>query len=130
MAAAGNQGLVGNSAITRHPAVIPVAACDLQGRPLSESNLGRSIGRRGLMAPGVGITSLGTDGGPQTSGGTSAAAPFVTGTIALLWSEFPRADTAQIRLAVLQIWSARRRTIVPPVLDVWAAYQTLSSTAT
>ena len=40
--------------------LIPVAACDLQGRPLNESNLGSSIGRRGLMAPGVAITSLGT----------------------------------------------------------------------
>jgi subtilisin family serine protease len=128
VAAAGNQGLVGNSVITGHPAVVPVAACDLRGRILSESNLGRSIGRRGLMAPGVGVTSLGTDGGPQTSGGTSVAAPFVTGTITLLWSEFPRADTAHIRLAVLQAWSARRRTIAPPLLDAWEAYQTLSST--
>jgi subtilisin family serine protease len=130
VAAAGNQGLVGNSVITRHPAVIPVAACDLQGRPLSESNLGRSVGRRGLMAPGIGVTSLGTNGRPQISGGTSAAAPFVTGTIALLWSEFPHAATNRIRQAILQVWSARQRTIVPPVLDAWAAYQTLSSTAT
>jgi subtilisin family serine protease len=129
VAAAGNQGLVGSSVIIRHPAVIPVAACNLQGRPLSESNLGRAIGRRGLMAPGMGITSLGTNGRPQISGGTSAAAPFVTGTIALLWSEFPRADTTLIRLAVLQAWSARRRTIVPPLLDAWAAYQTLITTA-
>ena len=48
VAAAGNQGTVGSSAITRHSWVIPVVACGLQGRPLSESNLGRSIGRRGL----------------------------------------------------------------------------------
>jgi subtilisin family serine protease len=130
VAAAGNQGLVGNSVITRHPAVVPVAACDLRGQPLSESNLGRSIGRRGLMAPGLGVTSLGTDGRPQVSGGTSVAAPFVTGTIGLLWSEFPRADTARIRLAVLQAWSARRRTVAPPMLDAWAAHQTLSSTRT
>jgi subtilisin family serine protease len=130
VAAAGNQGLVGDSVITRHPAVIPVTGSDLRGQPLSESNLGRSIGRRGLMAPGVGVTSLGTDGGAQVSGGTSVAAPFVTGTIALLWSEFPRADTAHIRLAVLQAWSARRRTIAPPLLDAWAAYQTLNSTGT
>ena len=127
VAAAGNQGTVGSSAITRHPAVIPVAACDLQGRPLSQSNLGSSIGRRGLMAPGEGVTSLGTDGKPNTFAGTSAAAPFVTGTIALLWSEFPRARASQIRLAVAQTGSARRRAIVPPLLDAWAAYQTLNS---
>jgi hypothetical protein len=128
VAAAGNQGAIGSSIIIRHPAVVPVTACDLQGQLLSASNLGRSIGTRGLMAPGIGVTSLGTDGGPQISGGTSVAAPFVTGTIALLWSEFPRMDTVHIRLAILQAWSVWRRTITPPLLDAWAAYQTLSST--
>ncbi len=89
VAAAGNQGTVGSSAITRHPWVIAVIGCDPEGRPTRESNLGSSIGRRGLAAPGQNITSLGTNGKLQISGGTSAAAPFVTGAIALLWSEFP-----------------------------------------
>src|SRR5207248_8661846 len=73
VAAAGNQGTVGSSAITRHPWVIPVVACDLQGRPISGSNLGSSIGRRGLTAPAENIVSLGTDGKPQIAGGKSAA---------------------------------------------------------
>ena len=47
VAAAGNQADLGSSAITRHPWVIAVAACDLRGRPVNESNLGGSIGRRG-----------------------------------------------------------------------------------
>src|SRR5712692_6450158 len=51
VAAAGNQGTIGSSAITSHPWVIPVAAYNLQGRPLNQSNLGSSIGRRGLGAP-------------------------------------------------------------------------------
>jgi subtilisin family serine protease len=127
VAAAGNQGILGSSAITRHPSVIPVAACDLQGRPLTESNLGGSIGRRGLMAPGVGITSLGTNGKPRTFGGTSVAAPFVTGAIALVWSEFPRASAAKIRLAFTQMRSGRRRAIAPPLLDGWAVLQTMDS---
>ena len=125
VAAAGNQGTLGGSIITRHPAVIPVAACDLQARPLNESNLGSSIARRGLMAPGVGITSLGTNGKLQTFGGTSAAAPFVTGAIALLWSEFPGADADQIKLAVVRAASGPRRVVAPPLLDAWAAYQTI-----
>jgi len=127
VAAAGNQGTLGSSAIIRHPSVIPVAACDFEGKPLRESNLGSSIGKRGLMAPGEGITSLGTNGKPKTFGGTSAAAPFVTGTIALLWSEFPRAQASQIKLAVTRIGLAPRRAIAPPLLDAWAAYQILSS---
>src|SRR5262249_9461985 len=57
VAAAGNQGTLGSSAITRHRWVIPVVACDLKGRPMNDSNLGSSIGRRGLRAPGDGITS-------------------------------------------------------------------------
>ena len=126
VAAAGNQGTLGSSAITRHPWVIPVVACDLQGRPISYSNLGSSIGRRGLMAPGDGITSLGADGKPRTFGGTSAAAPFVTGAIALLYSAFPAASAAQMKLAVTQGF-APRRTVVPPLLDAWAAYQTLAT---
>jgi hypothetical protein len=62
VAAAGNQGMVGSSAFTSHVWVISVAACDIQRRPLSESNLTRSIGRRGLSAPGENIISLGTNG--------------------------------------------------------------------
>lgn len=127
VAAAGNQGILGSSAVTRHSSVIPVAACDLNGRPLSGSNLGSSIGQRGLMAPGLGIISLGTDGKPQTFSGTSAAAPFVSGAVALLWSEFPEASSAAIRLAVTQTGVARRPAITPPLLDAWAAYQILSS---
>lgn len=126
VAAAGNQRMVGSSAITGHPWVIAVIGCDLNGRPTPESNLGNSIGRWGLAAPGENITSLGTNGKPQTSGGTSAAAPFVTGAIALLWSEFPGAGAAQIKQAVTQDGRRSRRAIVPPVLDAWAAYEAMS----
>jgi subtilisin family serine protease len=126
VAAAGNQGTVGSSAITRHPWVIPVAACNIRGKPLSDSNLGGSIGRRGLSAPGEGITSLGADGNAQTFSGTSAAAPFVTGAIALLWSEFPNVTASQIKLATTQASRARRPTITPPLLDAWAAYQAMN----
>lgn len=130
VAAAGNQGIVGSSTITSHSWVIPVAACNVQGRPLNESNLGGSIGRRGLSAPGENVTSLGTNGKPKTFSGTSAAAPFVTGAIALLWSEFPGASAAQVKLAVTQAGTRMRATITPPVLNAWAAYRTMASSHT
>src|SRR6185295_1495824 len=79
VAAAGNQGTLGSTAITRHSWVIPVVACDLRGRPMNDSNLGSSVGRRGLSAPGDSITSLGSEGQSFTLGGTSVAVPFVTG---------------------------------------------------
>jgi subtilisin family serine protease len=125
--AAGNQGTVGSSVITRHPWVVPVAGCDLQGTPIPESNLGSSIGRNGLMAPGKDIASLGTSDKLQTLGGTSAAAPFVTGAIALLWSEFPKASAAQIKWAATRAAQRTRKTVAPPLLNAWAAYEVMSA---
>jgi subtilisin family serine protease len=126
--AAGNQGTLASSAITRHPWVIPVAGCDLRGRPVGQTNLGSSVGRRGLIAPGEGVVSLGAEGEPRTSGGTSVAAPFVTGTIALLWSVFHEASTAEVKNAVTMSAYGRRTTVVPPLLDAWASYQTMAAT--
>jgi len=122
VAAAGNQGAIGSSAITRHPWIVPVVACDLRGRPTGESNLGGSIARRGLRAPGDRITSLGTDGEPHTFGGTSVAAPFVTGALALLCSAFPAARGADLRMALLRSDRMERTTVVPPLLQAWTAY--------
>ena len=123
--AAGNQGTLGSSAITRHPWVIPVVAYDSHRRPLGYSNLGKSIGTRGLGAPGDNITSLGLDNQPRSFSGTSVAVPFVTGTIALLWSDFPLASAAQIKLAITQPQGHRRPTVVPPLLNAWMAYEAL-----
>jgi subtilisin family serine protease len=127
VAAAGNQGRVGSSLITRHPWVIPVAACDLQGRLLRFSNLGSSVGRRGLSAPAEKITSLGSNGQMLTSGGTSAAAPFVTGAIALLWSLFPGAAATQVKTALTHPQGPRQPGVIPPLLDAWASYQFLAA---
>ncbi|MBN3816750.1 S8 family serine peptidase [Paraburkholderia sp. Se-20369] len=124
--AAGNQGTLGSTAITRHAWVIPVASFDLRGRPMDHSNLGNSVGR-GVGAPGDRITSLSIGGKPLTFGGTSVATPFVTGAIALLWSEFPNASAAQIKLAITRTYAARR-SVVPPLLNVWGAYQSLLTT--
>ena len=127
VAAAGNQGTVGSSSITRHPWVIPVVACDPGGRAIGYSNLGNSIGRRGLTAPGLAITSLGVDGNPREFGGTSAAAPFVTGTLALLYSIFPNASPSEIKSAALSGGRVRRSSIVPALLDASAAYHILQN---
>lgn len=123
--AAGNQGTIGSSAITSHPWVIPVVSTDLYGRPTAQSNLGSSIGRQGLSAPGDNITSLGPKGKLALFSGTSAAAAFVTGAIALLWSEFPSASSSQIRHAISGYPRQRRNTVVPPLLNARAAFQDL-----
>lgn len=127
VAAAGNQGTLGSSAITRHPWVIPVVACDLRGRPMNESNLGSSIGRGGLRAPGDSITSLGSEGQSLTLGGTSVAVPFVTGAIALLWSEFLAATAAEVKLAITHSYGRRQASVTPPLLDASAAFEVLKA---
>jgi len=116
VAAAGNQRTVGSTVITRHAAVIPVVACNNRGEPLEYSNVGHSIGRRGLSAPGANITSLGPEGKLLVFSGTSVATPFVTGALALLLSLFPAASAAQVRLAIA-LAHPIRRSVYPPLMN-------------
>lgn len=107
VAAAGNQGSLGSSAITRHPWVIPVVGYGTDGRLMPQSNLGSSSGKRGVGAPGEGITSIAPDGGSVTLSGTSVAAAVVTASVALLWSLFPHASALEVKSAVVS--SPRQR---------------------
>jgi subtilisin family serine protease len=126
VAAGGNERMLCSSAITRHPWVIPVVACDRSGHVLAQSNLSSATGRNGVMAVGQEIHSLAASGGYATFSGSSAAVPFVTGSIALLWSVFPMATASQLRVAITGGVN-RRRSIVPPLLDAWSAYRLLKS---
>jgi subtilisin family serine protease len=80
-----------------------------------------------LSAPGDAVTSLGADGESLTLGGTSVAAPFVAGTVALLWSLFPDATATAMKVALTLVYPYRRATIVPPLLDAWTAYQVMTT---
>lgn len=126
IAAAGNQGKVGSTAITRHPWVIPVIACNNHGQFLQFSNLGNSIGRRGLTAPGENIESLGTlNNNTIRFSGTSVAAPFVTGIIALLWSEFPELSASEIKRAINILNTGK--SLIPPIVNAMSSYKYLYS---
>ena len=126
--AAGNQGVITSSTLTRHPWVIPVVAYSRSGRPMEGATLGGLIGRRGLGAPGEDVTSLAPGGGRLQLGGSSAAAPFVSGAAALIWSQFPGVSGAQVRLVLETSAGKRRRSVVPPPLDAWSAYRTIGKT--
>jgi subtilisin family serine protease len=125
VAAAGNEGSVASSAITSHPWVVPVVAYDRRGALQPYSNLARSIGQRGVGGPGDRIPGLGADGEHVAEGGTSAAAAFVTGALALLWSLFPRASGSTLRSAL----GPSKPALVPRLLDTRAAWRRLASSA-
>jgi subtilisin family serine protease len=93
---------------------------------LGQSSLGRSIGIGGLGGPGEGVVSLGIDGQSVIFEGTSVATPFVTGAAALLWSLFPSASGAEIKAALLNAGIGSRRSVTPPLLNAWRAYETLT----
>ena len=42
-----------------------------------------------------------------------------------LWSEFPTATATEVKFAATQAYAPRRTTVVPPLLDAWAAYQVM-----
>jgi subtilisin family serine protease len=126
VAAAGNQGNIGFFPVIDHPWVIPVVSCDMQGRFNPMSNIGPSIAKRGVMAPGVDITSTSPRGGYEQLSGTSFAAPFVTGTIALLLSIIRKATPAQLVRSIRQ-QLVRRRTIFPPLCDAKKSMELLHS---
>ena len=127
VAAAGNLAQIGGSELTRHPWVLPVVACDRHGRVLGSSNLGHAAARQGLLAPGERIRSLHSAGGHALLSGTSAAAAFVTGAAALLWSLFPSARAEDLRFALNRANRKRPATLTPPLLDGAGAYGFLSA---
>ncbi|MGY1685000.1 S8 family serine peptidase [Geodermatophilus sp. SYSU D00867] len=122
VAAAGGDHEVTSSTLTRHPGVVPVVACDATGRPTPSSNLSRSMGIRGIAAPGT-LRGLATDGPPTVSSGTSVAAVVVAGTCALLWSTAPGVAAERVTFALRG--AGRRTSVVPPRLNAWAAYMRL-----
>lgn len=87
------------------PNQLTVAAATQDDIMASWSNNGFNLVH--LAAPGVNILSTlaplnGVDNRTGLMSGTSMAAPFVTGTAALLWSARPQATVAQVKTAILR----------------------------
>jgi subtilisin family serine protease len=124
--AAGNQGYIGNISLINHNWLIPVAVCNEDGILDLSSNFGSSIGKRGVMAPGMNIKSTYPRGQFTIMSGTSFATPFVTGTIALLWSIIPNATATEIINAITKrtIFN-HHRSIIPPLLNAESALRIL-----
>lgn len=76
-----------------YPGVIGVGAIDNTGARLSASQIGTYVD---LVAPGVGVLSTTRVAGHAYDDGTSFAAPFVSGTAALVRSAWPKLTAAQV----------------------------------
>jgi len=125
--AGGNQASMDVNPLFRHPWVIPVAACGRNGVIEPSSNIGTWMSQHGLLAPGTDITSTSSGGGYRQMSGTSVAAPFVSGTLALLWSRFPEATAEELHNAILRK-DVKRSSVLPLMLDAEASLQHLKST--
>ncbi len=99
VAAAGNNG----NDVVRYPAaydnVIAVAATDENDARPSWSNYGSWVD---VAAPGNNIMTTYLNGGYAAEYGTSASAPFVAGTAALMRSRMPSLTHAQTKMILLQ----------------------------
>ncbi len=126
VAASGNQARVGIVSLFEHEWIVPVAACTTAGVVDLRSNLGPTVGRRGLMAPGFAMRGALAPDGSGVMQGSSVAAVFVTATFALLRCVFPAVSAAALRSAVLLL-PRRQRSIAPPLLRADHALSLLRS---
>ena len=79
---------------------ITVGSIGPWGQPARSSNYGKM--NVDLFAPGDGIYSTVLNNQYKQLGGTSMAAPMVTGVIALIWNYFPELTAAQVKQAILE----------------------------
>lgn len=130
IAAVGNQrSLGGGMDILRHVCTIPVVAYSTAGQPLPQAHIAASIGRFGLGAPGRAVVGLASTGGLEEFSGTSIAAPFVTGAALLLRCIYPTVAAQEIKHALIASRVGQQRSVIPGLLNAWAASQVLSRTS-
>lgn len=79
---------------------ITVGSIDAEGVPAISSNYGKRC--VDLFAPGVDIYSTVMDDNYKKMGGTSMAAPVVSGIAALVWNYFPELTVKQLKQVLLE----------------------------
>jgi hypothetical protein len=99
IAAAGNGGNSAYSYPASYPAVMSVAATDVNNNKASFSQFNDQVD---IAAPGVGVQSTTTSSTSSYSfySGTSMATPHVAGVALLLWNKYPQCTNLEIREAL------------------------------
>jgi len=95
VAATGNDAISGTFYPAYFKEVVAVTATDPNDAPASFTNFGTWVE---LAAPGVHIYSTVLNNSYAYRGGTSMAAPHVSGVAALIWSQFPGMTRDQVRI--------------------------------
>jgi len=93
VAAAGNNDTTEPFYPAAYENVIAVSAINETDQKASFSNYGDYID---FCAPGVNIVTTGKDGGYVSGSGTSFAAPFVTGVVAVMLSKYPSLSNGNV----------------------------------
>lgn len=89
VASAGNEGTGYLSYPAAIEGVVAVGSNDARGEILDFSNSGTNLAEGGLVAPGLGVTAAWPDEQIYEFSGTSASAPYVSGSVAAVMSENP-----------------------------------------
>ncbi|MFK0247607.1 type VII secretion-associated serine protease mycosin [Amycolatopsis azurea] len=109
VAAAGNTQRDTTSEIPSFPAaydgVLGVGAVDIDGARMSGSQIGRYVD---IVAPGAKVLASTRAGGHAYADGTSYAAPFVSGTAALVRSAWPRLSAPEVARRLMATASPAR----------------------
>lgn len=105
------------------PNMISVAAINNRGQLSNFSNFGSNSVHIG--APGENIYSTLPNSEYDSWSGTSMAAPFVTGAVALLWGNEPQLTMKEVKERLMKtatpLASLRKRTIAGGMVDLFAA---------
>lgn len=102
VAASGNDGTGFGDTVdfpARYSSVIAVGAIDAQNRLASFSSTGPSVE---VVAPGVSVLSTYLNGSYARMNGTSMAAPFISGYLALIKEAYPTLSNFQLRSILLE----------------------------
>jgi subtilisin family serine protease len=94
VAASGNDGMEQVLMPAGYPEVVCVGAVDGELQHAPFSNFGDEVD---MVAPGVGVYTCGPNGTRTYFSGTSSAAPFVAGALAVLRGRNPQADADGLR---------------------------------